>query len=279
MGRTKMVTEKPQGETMLPVEQTTESAVPLPVEPTLSEEPSPTDSEDGVMTLFAEAKRRLFFLRAFIQNMMKEGIDYGKIPNTNKSCLFKSGAEKLCDLFEFTKQVEILNQIEDFDTGLFHYEVKVILCGKMTGLVEAEGVGSCNSREKKYRNQDAASAANTILKMAKKRALIDATLTATRSSDIFTQDMEDEPQMKEIQGERNVSPLPSFRDDHSDAVEKKATPSQVSYIYTLLSQNKIPVETSRDDLQRKYHVRESTELSKQQASEYINYLRQYPQAG
>src|SRR5690606_28333663 len=32
---------------------------------------------------------------------------------------------------------------------------------------------------------------NTVLKMAKKRALIDATLSATRSSGIFTQDVED----------------------------------------------------------------------------------------
>jgi hypothetical protein len=35
--------------------------------------------------------------------------------------------------------------------------------------------------------------ANTILKMAKKRALIDAVLTATAASDIFTQDIEDLP--------------------------------------------------------------------------------------
>ena len=32
---------------------------------------------------------------------------------------------------------------------------------------------------------------NTVLKMAKKRALVDAVLTATAASDIFTQDLED----------------------------------------------------------------------------------------
>jgi hypothetical protein len=36
--------------------------------------------------------------------------------------------------------------------------------------------------------------ANTILKMAKKRALIDAVLTATGASDIFSQDIEDLPE-------------------------------------------------------------------------------------
>jgi hypothetical protein len=36
-----------------------------------------------------------------------------------------------------------------------------------------------------------ADVANTVLKMAKKRAMIDATLTATAASDIFEQDLED----------------------------------------------------------------------------------------
>jgi hypothetical protein len=40
-------------------------------------------------------------------------------------------------------------------------------------------------------NDDIATLKNTILKMAKKRAKIDATLAATRSSGIFTQDIED----------------------------------------------------------------------------------------
>src|SRR5262245_39032018 len=40
-------------------------------------------------------------------------------------------------------------------------------------------------------NPDLADTYNTVLKMAKKRALIDATLTTTAASDIFTQDLED----------------------------------------------------------------------------------------
>lgn len=36
---------------------------------------------------------------------------------------------------------------------------------------------------------------NTILKMAKKRAYVDAVLTATAASDIFTQDIEDDPEL------------------------------------------------------------------------------------
>jgi hypothetical protein len=43
-------------------------------------------------------------------------------------------------------------------------------------------------------NQDIADTYNTVLKMAKKRAHVDAMLTATAASDIFTQDLADEPE-------------------------------------------------------------------------------------
>lgn len=46
-------------------------------------------------------------------------------------------------------------------------------------------------------NEDVADLKNTILKMAKKRSKIDATLSATRSSGVFTQDIEDMPHMQE----------------------------------------------------------------------------------
>src|SRR5690606_20296729 len=46
---------------------------------------------------------------------------------------------------------------------------------------------------------DPADVANTVLKMAKKRAQIDMTLTALAASDIFTQDIEDLPEeMRDI---------------------------------------------------------------------------------
>lgn len=110
--------------------------------------------------------------------------------------------------------------------ALFAYTVKCTLRRKRDGIIAAEGVGSCNSLEVQYRyrkeqcwhrtrpdgegwefktsrdgkkswwerrvvNPDPADIANTVLKMAKKRALVDAVLSATRSSEIFTQDLDD----------------------------------------------------------------------------------------
>lgn len=47
-----------------------------------------------------------------------------------------------------------------------------------------------NIKSEKIENPDIADTWNTVLKMAKKRALVDATLTATACSDIFTQDLD-----------------------------------------------------------------------------------------
>jgi hypothetical protein len=131
-------------------------------------------------------------LSEFVRDHMTEGEDYGVIPGTStKPTLFKPGAEKLNAIFGLAPVVDITNRVEDWDKGFVSYEIKVTLLNKRTTNVEAEGIGSCNSRERRYKNQDAANIANTILKMAKKRALIDATLSATRASGLFTQDLED----------------------------------------------------------------------------------------
>ena len=61
-------------------------------------------------------------------------------------------------------------------------------------------------------NTDLADIYNTVLKMAKKRALVDATLTATAASDIFTQDLEDytPPEVAEAVRTGTVPPQPSL---------------------------------------------------------------------
>jgi len=63
-------------------------------------------------------------------------------------------------------------------------------------------------------NDDVATLKNTILKMAKKRAKVDATLAATRSSGIFTQDIEDmahdapEPAPTQTRGKKAAASKP-----------------------------------------------------------------------
>ena len=165
-----------------------------------------------------EVTRRTEMLRDYVKNHMTVGEDYGVIPGGNKPTLFKPGAEKLNAVFGLSPMVEVSNRVENWDDGFVAYEMKVTLLNKRTGTIEAEGIGSCNSRERRYKNQDAAGIANTVLKMAKKRALVDATLSATRASGMFTQDLED----IEFEPERgNYSPRATNRNEDRRGEERR----------------------------------------------------------
>jgi len=125
-----------------------------------------------------------------IKSQLKDGYDYGLVPGCgNKPSLFKPGAEKINMLFGTYPEYEMLDRIADFKNEFFNYEIKCKIL--KDGRPVSEGVGSCNNYEKKFKTQDAASIANTILKMAKKRAFVDATLQLASLSDLFTQDLED----------------------------------------------------------------------------------------
>ena len=55
-----------------------------------------------------------------------------------------------------------------------------------------EGQWVIAEKGEKQENPDIADVYNTVLKMAKKRAMVDAVLTITAASDIFTQDLEEQ---------------------------------------------------------------------------------------
>lgn len=174
-------------------------------------------------------------VQAAVQKSLKSGHDYDTIPGTGKPTLLKPGAEKILMMFGLTSEYEFLDKIEDYDKGIFAYTMKCIL--SRNGQKITEGVGSCNSKEDKYRwrwykeddipagvdkdtlksktnkwgkveykleNEEIYSQANTILKMAKKRAQVDATLTVASLSELFTQDIED---MKEFYQNEEVSTM------------------------------------------------------------------------
>jgi uncharacterized protein (DUF3820 family) len=124
-----------------------------------------------------------------VQNTLKANHDYGIVPGTSKPSLFKPGAEKILMMFGVTSEYEVTERVQDYEKGFFAFTVKCLIY--KNGMKITEGVGHCNTKEKKYINQDPYTLANTCLKMAKKRAQIDATLTLASLSEIFTQDIED----------------------------------------------------------------------------------------
>lgn len=124
-----------------------------------------------------------------VQSQLMQNHDYGVIPGTPKPTLLKPGAEKIIMLLGLRSEFDIVDSTRDFDKGFFQYQVK---CKLYHGdMLVTEGLGSCNNRERKYIKMDPYTMDNTVLKMAKKRALVDAALLVGSLSDIFTQDLED----------------------------------------------------------------------------------------
>ncbi len=133
--------------------------------------------------------RKISQFQQVIQNTLHQNHDYGIIPGTDKPTLLKPGAEKILMMMGLRSEFEIVDSTRDFEKGFFQYQVR---CKLLKGdTVITEGLGACNTREKKYLKMDPYTMDNTVLKMAKKRALIDATLLVASLSDIFTQDLED----------------------------------------------------------------------------------------
>ena len=198
-----------------------------------------------LITTTNEILHRVAIIQDVMKKVMQEGEHFGVIPGTgSKKTLFKAGAEKLSQVFKLLPRFEVkestyLNDHKDFEvTCILHH---------LDGSFQGEGVGSCSTKESKYRwrkgertcpecsapaiikgkkeygggwlcfgkkggcgskwpdgaseiesqnvdrveNEDIADTYNTVLKMAKKRAHIDAIITATAASDIFTQDVGD----------------------------------------------------------------------------------------
>lgn len=112
-----------------------------------------------VMDIEAALTRRQRMVE-FVQRVMVEGTDYGKIPGSNKDCLFKPGAEKLATLFGLYPEFDVVRSVEDW-TGaehdgepLFYYLYRCRLI--RNGCQVAAADGSCNSWESKYRYRKAA---------------------------------------------------------------------------------------------------------------------------
>lgn len=167
----------------------------------------------------ADIRQRVNTIQEVMREVMKRDVHYGIIPGCKKPSLWKPGSEVLLATFQIGPRIEVTDLSSD---DCIRYQVKVQGIHHPTGTVLGEGIGECSSNEEKYKWRKAydeewnatpetrrrikfgkfkdkqvrtepADVANTILKMAKKRAQIDMTLTATGASDCFDQDLEDLP--------------------------------------------------------------------------------------
>lgn len=190
----------------------------------------------------ADIRAQVNLMQDVMQEVMRKDTHFGVIPGTNKPTLYKPGAEKIMSTFRLAADPEVTDLSRD---GEIHYRVKVSILSA-SGTFLGAGIGECSSGEDKYSWRAAvcpeefdetpenrrrvkyskyrgnvekkkqvrtnpSDVSNTILKMAKKRALIDGVLTVTAASDLFTQDIEDLPAevVAELAGDHAPAPAPA----------------------------------------------------------------------
>lgn len=182
-------------------------------------------SQPGGRMAVAEIISHVATVQEVMRAVMKPEVHYGKIPGAgDKPTLFKAGAEVLCMVFRIADSY----QVEDLSTPDFiRYRVTCIGTHQTSGIVMGAGLGEASSNEEKYKWRKAvcseewqetpahmrrvkhargrnnttykieqvrtepADIANTVLKMANKRAKMAMVLNVTAASDCFAQDLED----------------------------------------------------------------------------------------
>ena len=217
-----------------------------------------------------EAKQFDDDMNRFIDTVLIAGVDYGVIPHCNKPTLLKSGAEKIMNYLGLIARTEVVNRVEDYNTAFFSYECKVYLID-YNGVVKGEGVGICNSREGRYAKQNGYAVQNTIIKMSKKRALVDGMLNIGNLSARFTQDVEDmnlEPEQQPIG--RSVDELRSNNNTSSaPKTEKSASQKQLAFLEMLMEQHGTSAEAMNKYVSQHYGIEDYHKITGVQASELI----------
>ena len=219
--------------------------------------------------------------------VMKSDVHYGIIPGTKKPTLYKPGSEAILSTFRIAVMPEI-QDISTNDEIRYRVLARGVLpdgtvvgCGvgecstgeekyKWRGAVCDEEYDETpeNRRRIKFASKwndktrkkemskikqvrtEPADLANTVLKMAKKRAQIDLTLTATGASDVFDQDIEDLPaefvdEYVATAGEVNVEPIIS-EEQHANIdaliVETKTDPVKFCTVYHIPTLDCLPAK-------------------------------------
>lgn len=227
-------------------------------------EPISRDFEFGISA--DEARKKLNQIKLFqavVQELLQPELDFGVIPGTKKPTLLKPGAEKIAKLLNCYDDYEEIDSVEQWEdkSPFFQYKFKCTFRDIATGLKISSGVGSCNSKESRFRyrwipvwdlteaqkaiqdevpskqmgksgkqkywfyrfeNDDIFSQVNTIMKQASKRSLIAAALSAGRLSNIFSQDLEDTPIAKEPE-EQATEPITKEQTYTISTLENKLT--------------------------------------------------------
>jgi len=222
-------------------------------------------TQDLSLRIKEETEQRKLINEYIAQNM-RTGVDYGTIKFTkrdgteveSKPSLFKPGSEKFCSLFHFRPTFE-----RDDDTwemsgkipGLFCYRCQLV---STSGAIVGEGRGTAKVTEKQGWTE------NNAIKIAEKRAQIDAVLRTGGLSDFFTQDIEDMTR-EQLSGETVPEDKPVSRPSQ---LAGPISEPQKKAIFAISKSKGI----SEEDLKTMFSFEHMGDLTKQRASEIITGL-------
>lgn len=262
--------------------------------------------EAGKETLTAvQVRAQVNLIQEVMKAVMKKDTHYGVVPGCgNKPTLLKAGAEVLATTFRLSVDPEVI----DLST---HEEIRYRVRVKLTssnGSFVGIGIGEGSTNEEKFMWRKAvcdeefnatpedrrrvkwakgekgpysinqvrtnmADIANTVLKMAKKRAQVDAILTATAASDIFTQDIEDLPEeVREEVAHGDNDGAKSSKPQTTAPQAKPSTPAPKTSGVRLISENQakrfyaiakgkgMDADTQKEWLTSNFEIKDSREI-------------------
>lgn len=248
---------------------------------------------------------RVQLIHTVMEKVMKKDTHYGVVPGTNKPTLLKPGAEVLATTFQLAPTVTTeIERTADAIRVTAHVSLH-----SFNGQFLGEGVGECSTGEEKFKwrasvsdeefnsvpedkrrvaykkgrsgpytikqiRQNPDDMANTVLKMAKKRAFVDAILTVTGASDIFTQDVEDmdipAPTMERAEPVMQTMPDEDVaKVDISDVLPEASRKELTSAMYETAKKNGKTTGQVREMFQSLFHVEKYTELTDEQLRKMI----------
>lgn len=203
-----------------------------------------------------EIRSRVNRIREVMDAVMKPGVHYGTIPGTPKPTLYKPGAEKILMTFQIAAEDPIVTDMCTADEVRYRVTVRGVTQSAAPVFLGA-GTGECSSSEEKYKwrkpvcdeewnetqedrrrekwfrgkgepykarqiRTNPSDVANTVLKMAVKRAMVAMTLVVTAASDVFDQDIEElSDEVRESLVEGNAAPATEIKPP-----QRKAAPTE-----------------------------------------------------
>lgn len=180
------------------------------------------------------------------QVVLDRDVDFGVIPGTKSPSLLKPGAEKIVWNYGLETRYELEKAIEDYENGFFFYRFRCELW--KNGIHITDGYGSSNSRERKNGSASGFDVANTALKIAKKRALVDAAILVGQLSGMFTQDIENEVFTSKADAYTTKDP------------NAKITAAQRTYFYAVASSNGY-TKTEAKEFLAKYGYKSAADIT------------------